>query len=182
MPLDPEAMDAAVLRNLKAKTGHGPEAWHAALRAAGPFSKPAQAVAWLKAQGLGHVTAQILVRHAAPEAQGPTVDSVLGTGAPLFRALEAALAGDLPGLKVGMRKGYVTLATRAQFAVAVPARAGAGIWLGLVAQAEGAALRPAPPMGAAIAFGCFWSCRTKRASKPPSPICARRRIRASDRR
>lgn len=153
MALDPEAMDAAVLRNLEAKSGQGLEAWLSALRSAGPFARPAEAVAWLKAQGLGHVTAQVVVRHSGAAPQGPTVDNVLGSaGAALFRALEAALAPEVPGLKVGVRKGYVTLGTRVQFAVAVPAGKGTGIRLGLVAQAPGAALPPAPPMGGSDRF------------------------------
>jgi hypothetical protein len=151
MALDPEAMDAAVLRNLEAKSGQGLEAWLSALRAAGPFARPAEAVAWLKAQGLGHVTAQVVVRHSRAAPQGPTVAGVLGfAGAALFNALQSALAREVPGLKIGVRKGYVTLGARVQFAVAVPA--GKGIRLGLVAQAPGAALPPAPPMGGSDRF------------------------------
>lgn len=153
MALDPEAMDAAVLRNLAAKTGRGLEEWLAALQATGPFAKPAEAVAWLKAQGLGHVTAQVVVRHSGTSPTGATVETVLGTrGATLFRALEAALAREVPGLKVGVRKGYVTLGTRVQFAVAVPAGKGTGIRLGLVTQGPGATLPPAPPMGGSDRF------------------------------
>jgi hypothetical protein len=151
MALDPEAMDAAVLRNLEAKTGRRLEAWLSVLQAAGPFAKPALAVDWLKAQGLGHVTAQVVVRQAGPAPRGPTVDGVLGAaGGALFREIETVLAREVPQLKVGVRQGYVTLATKVQFAVAGPA--GSGIRLGLVAQAPGAALPPAPPMGGSDRF------------------------------
>lgn len=153
MALDPEAMDAAVLRGLEAKTGRGLEAWRAALEAAGPFARPADAVGWLKAEGMGHVTAQVVVRALRPPAAGPTVEGVLGReGAEVFTALVARLEGLMPGLRVEVRQGYVTLGTRAQFAVAMRARGGPGLWLGLVAQAEGGALPPAPAMGGSGRF------------------------------
>lgn len=153
MALDPEEMDAAVLRNLAEKTGRGLEGWVQALQAAGPFGKPGEAVSWLKAQGLGHVTAQVVVRQIRPARAALTVEDVLGpTGADLFRAVERALAPFVPGLKVGVRLGYVTLATRTQFAVAAKAKGSPGLWLGLTRQAAGAALPPAPPMGGSGRF------------------------------
>lgn len=153
MALDPQAMDAAVLANLRARTGRDQTDWIAALDAAGPFAKPAQAIAWLKAQGMGHVTAQVLVRHWQPAAPAPTVGSVLGSqGAELLFALVARLGPMVPGLRVGVRKGYVTLGTGVQFAVAVAGREAPGIRLGLVAQAPGPALPPAPPMGGSGRF------------------------------
>lgn len=153
MALDPEAMDAAVLANLRARTGRGLDDWKAALDEAGPFARPGEAVAWLKAQGMGHVTAQVVVRHLRPAAPRPTVETVLGPeGAALFHALVAELGPLVPGLRVGVRKGYVTLATGVQFAVAVPARGGSGIRLGLISQAEGLPLPPAPPMGGSDRF------------------------------
>jgi hypothetical protein len=154
MALDPEAMDAAVLGNLVAKTGRALEDWVAALEAAGPFARPGEAVTWLKSQGMGHVTAQVVVRHWQPAASGPSVETVLGPdGAVLFQSLAAALRAEVPDLRVGVRKGYVTLGTRTQFAVAVPAKRGPGILLGIVAQASGAPLLPpAPPMGGSDRF------------------------------
>ena len=154
MALDPEAMEAAVLRGLEAKTGRGLEAWLAALTEAGPFAKPALAVAWLKAQGMGHVTAQVVERRwRGASISGGTVEEVLGAeGAALFVLLEARLRGLVAGLRVGVRKGYVTLGTSVQFAVAVRAKGGPGLWLGLVGQAEGAALPPAPVLGGSGRF------------------------------
>lgn len=154
MALDPEAMDAAVLRGLEAKTGRGPEAWLALLDGAGPFVKPSEAVAWLKAQGMGHVTAQVVVRRwRGATVSGGTLDAVLGVeGAALLRELVARLDGEVPGLRVGVRAGYVTLGTGVQFAVAVRAKGGPGIWLGLVAQGEGPSLPPAPQMGGSGRF------------------------------
>lgn len=152
MALDPEAMEEAVLRGLEGKTGRGLEAWKAALEAAGPFGRPAAAVAWLKAQGLGHVTAQVVERRwRGASIAGGTVEEVLGPeGAGLLAALVAALG--MPGLRVGVRKGYVTLGVGVQFAVAVRARGGPGLWLGLVGQAEGPALPPAPALGGSGRF------------------------------
>lgn len=154
MALDPEAMEAAVLRGLEAKTGRGLEAWLAALTEAGPFAKPALAVAWLKAQGMGHVTAQVVERRGrGVSIAGGTVDGVLGAeGAALFRVLVARLRTQVPGLRVGVRRGYVTLGTGVQCAIAVRAKGGPGLWLGLVGQAQGAALPPAPAMGGSGRF------------------------------
>lgn len=152
MALDPEAMEEAVLRGLEAKTGRGLEAWKAALDGAGPFAKPALAVAWLKAQGMGHVTAQVVERRwRGASIAGGTVEDVLGAeGAALFAALEARFRAAVPGLRVGVRKGYVTLGTSVQFAVAV--RAERGLRMGLVGQAEGPPLPPAPALGGSGRF------------------------------
>ena len=154
MALDPEAMEEAVLRGLEAKTGRGLELWKAALDGAGPFAKPALAVAWLKAQGMGHVTAQVVERRwRGASLGGGAVEDVLGAeGAALFMALVARLDPVVPGLRVGVRKGYVTLGVGVQFAVAMRARGGPGLWLGLVGQAEGAALPPAPALGGSQRF------------------------------
>ena len=63
MALTPAEMDAAVLANLAARTGKDIDHWIGVLEGAPPFSRPAAAVAWLKVEhGLGHVTAQIIVR------------------------------------------------------------------------------------------------------------------------
>ncbi|MCZ8153012.1 MAG: DUF4287 domain-containing protein [Rhodobacteraceae bacterium] len=153
MALDPEAMDAAVLRGLAAKTGRGLEDWLVALEAAGPFATPSAAVAWLKSQGMGHVTAQVVVRAGRPAAAGPTVEAVLGPeGAALFTVLVERLGEAVPELRIGLRKGYVTLGTQVQFAVAVRPKSGPGLRLGLTGQAEGSALPPAPPMGGSGRF------------------------------
>ncbi|MBA4350979.1 MAG: hypothetical protein C0427_07005 [Rhodobacter sp.] len=153
MALDPEAMDAAVLRGLAAKTGRGLEDWLVALEVAGPFATPSAAVAWLKSQGMGHVTAQVVVRAGRPAVAGNTLEAVLGTeGAALFNALVERLGEAVPGLRIGLRKGYATLGTQVQFAVAVRAKDGPGLWLGLTGQAEGAALPPAPRMGGSGRF------------------------------
>jgi len=155
MALDPEAMEEAVLRGLEAKTGRGLDLWKAALDGAGPFAKPALAVAWLKAQGMGHVTAQVVERRwRGASISGGTVEEVLGSeGAALFATLETRLRGLVPGLRVGVRKGYVTLGTSVQFAVVTRVPQGGGLRIGLVAQAEGPALPPAPPIGGSARFG-----------------------------
>lgn len=147
-------MEEAVLRGLETKTGRGLEQWKAALDGAGPFAKPALAVAWLKAQGMGHVTAQVVERRwRGASIAGGTAEEVLGPeGAALFMALVARLDPVMPGLRVGVRKDYVTLGVGVQFAVAVRARGGPGLWLGLVGQAEGPALPPAPALGGSERF------------------------------
>ena len=54
----------------------------------------------------------------------------------------------MQGLRIGVRKGYVTPGTGLQFAVAVPARDAQGIRLGLVGPSPG----PAPPTGGSVRF------------------------------
>jgi len=61
--LSPAGLDAAVIRNLAGKTWRILEQWQALADAAGPFAKPAAAVAWLKsAHGPSLSKAQIVVR------------------------------------------------------------------------------------------------------------------------
>jgi hypothetical protein len=56
------------------------------------------------------VTAQVVVWHWQPAAPAPTVGSVPGPqGADLFHILVARLGLPVQGLRVGVRKGYVTL-------------------------------------------------------------------------
>jgi hypothetical protein len=155
MALSPAEMDAAVLANLEAKTGKGLDHWIALLDGAGPFAKLAGAVVWLKStHGLGHVTAQIIVRkwhqRGASAPDGDPLEAVLGaSGATLLRELHAALAADLPEVQLMPRKAYVGLGAPVQFAVALgPGRSDAVIRLALVGQD-----RSRPPLPAAPRLG-----------------------------
>ena len=56
-----EAGALAIIANLKAKTGQDLDAWLAHLKTINPTDKKA-AVAWLKAQGLGHFQAQVIAK------------------------------------------------------------------------------------------------------------------------
>lgn len=161
MPLSPEDMDAAVLRNLADKTGKTLAHWLDLLNAAGPFDKPAAAVAWLKQnEGLGYVTAQILVRTwngATPRSAGadPIAEVLGAAGAAALAQIIAGLAPVLPDVRLMPRKAYVGLGRPVQFAVAArPKRSGAILWLALVRQDEGLArLPPAPRLGGSDRFG-----------------------------
>ena len=65
MGLSPQEMEEAIIRKMPETTGRTLDAWIGVLRAAPAFAKPKEAVAWLKAEhGLGHVTAQLVVRLA----------------------------------------------------------------------------------------------------------------------
>ena len=160
MALSPAEMDAAVLANLKAKTGMDLDHWMGLLDSAPTFSKPAAAVAWLKAEhDLGHVTAQIIVRkwrdRGRGEPEGDPVETVLGgPGGAMFRRIATALAADVPNLQIMPRKSYVGLGKAVQFAVATrPRTPGAVLWLGLVAQDGSlAALPTAPRLGGSDRF------------------------------
>jgi len=123
MALHPDEMDAAVVRNLKARTGRDLDGWLAVLAGGPVFAKPSEAVAWLKAQGLGHVQAQIVVRRAgggAPAAAGVLRDALFPPGSAvrtLFEAAEAALVAAFPGTVVTDCKGYTGFGDPLQYAV-----------------------------------------------------------------
>jgi hypothetical protein len=160
MALSPSEMDAAVLANLAQRTGKGLDHWIGLLESAPPFGKPAAAVAWLKAQhGLGHVTAQIIVRKwkeaSNRETDADPVVTVLGErGAALLQRIFSALAADVPNLQLMPRKSYVGLGTPVQFAVAArPSKSEAVICFALIAQdARLAPLAPAPRLGGSDRF------------------------------
>lgn len=148
MALSPEEMDAAVLRNLAERSGMTLVDWIARIDQAGQFSKPSEAVLWLKSQhGLGHVTAQILVRkwknRNQPTLEDRSIESVLGSvGARELDCIYQALRPSIPELQLMLRKNYVGLGAKKQFAVAVrPKRGAARLWLGL-AWLGGAGLSP----------------------------------------
>ncbi|MGP1355444.1 DUF4287 domain-containing protein [Roseicyclus sp.] len=160
MALSPAEMDAAVLANLAGKTGRTPDDWIGLLDGAGPFEKPAAAVTWLKTtHGLGHVTAQIIVRkwreRDTDASEGDPVAAVLGTrGAALLRDLHAVLAADRPEVRLMPRKAYVGLGAPVQFAVAArPRHSGAVLVLALVGQDTSRhPLPPAPRLGGSDRF------------------------------
>jgi hypothetical protein len=169
MALSPAEMDAAVLANLEARTGKGLDHWTALLDGAPAFAKPAAAVAWLKAEhGLGHVTAQIIVRkwraRDLPDPGGDPVDTALeGAGSAVFRRIATALAADVPNQRIMPRKSYVGLGTPVQFAVAArPKTPGAVLWLALVAQ-DGSLppLPPAPRLGGSDRFKLLFEIRSE---------------------
>jgi hypothetical protein len=123
MALHPDEMEAAVIRNLDAKTGRGLEAWIAVLAAGPAFAKPLEAVAWLKGQGLGHIAAQIVVKRArggGPVSAGVYRDALFPPGTAsraTFDMAEAALVAAFPGTVVTDCKGYVGYGDPVQYAV-----------------------------------------------------------------
>jgi hypothetical protein len=123
MALHPDEMDAAVVRNLQAKTGRDLEGWLAVLAGAPGFGKPSEAVAWLKALGLGHVQAQVVVRRAGgggAAAPGALRDALFPPGSEvraLFDGAERALLAAFPGTVVTDCKGYVGFGDPVQYAV-----------------------------------------------------------------
>ena len=160
MALSPAEMDAAVLRNLAERTGLTLVDWINRIDQAGPFTKSSEAVGWLKNQhGLGHVTAQILVRkwkkRNEPTPGDISVENVLGpVGAGELDRICCALKPLIPDLQRMPRKTYVGLGTSRQFAVAVcPKRGTARLWLGLVAQdCRQTPLPAAPKLGGSDRF------------------------------
>jgi hypothetical protein len=123
LALHPEEMEAAVIRNMAGKTGRTLEQWLAVLTAGPEFARPAEAVGWLKAQGLGHVAAQIVVKRArggGPVPPGVYRDVLFppGTGLrALFETAEGALVAAFPGTVVTDCKGYVGFGDPVQYAV-----------------------------------------------------------------
>jgi hypothetical protein len=136
MALHPDEMDAAIIRNLRQKTGRTLEQWIALLQAAPAFAKPKDAIVWLKGtHAVGHIAAQLIVKRAAGERRDGAAELI----AALFsdaerRALYEALASHLvrafPGTRVTPCKGYVGFGDPTQYAVVKPHRAG-GVLVGL---------------------------------------------------
>jgi hypothetical protein len=125
-------MVAAVLGNLPKKTGKTLEQWIAIVNSSGPATRK-ERIEWLKKEHqLGHVTARMVVA----EAEGQPMDKVYGDTQALYEAMfsgpKAALrpladellklAGKLgKDVKVSLRKTFVTLSRKRQFAVVKPA-------------------------------------------------------------
>jgi hypothetical protein len=132
MALHPGEMDAAIIRNLSAKTGRDLEGWIALLKSEPPFAKPKRAVEWLKAQhGLGHISAQIVVKHAGGAARASQDDlehalfanASVEQGA-LYDHLKARLPAAMPGTIITPCKTYVGFGNPVQYAVVKPLRNG----------------------------------------------------------
>jgi hypothetical protein len=123
MGLSPAEMDAAVVRNLQERTGRDLDAWLAVLSHA-PAGPASEQVRWLKAEhGLGHVTAQVVVRHAAGgfDSDAVRLERLFGPASDPRRALlaevEAAVREASPSVRTTVCQGYVGYAGRRQFAV-----------------------------------------------------------------
>jgi hypothetical protein len=62
MALGPKEMNAAIVANLKSKSGKNLEEWKAQIKGSGLAIKK-EIHAWLKSQGLGHIQAQVVTNH-----------------------------------------------------------------------------------------------------------------------
>lgn len=157
--MTPEQMSAAVVANLKAKTGKTLEAWAEIVRSEGP-QRFMERVKWLKAEkGLGHVQAQMVAWEAdgglaATLTRDPAglVDAqYAGTKAALRpihdRLVEVAQALG-QDVRVEPRQTYVSLARTRQFAVIVAStRTRLDLGLRLDDTPAGGRLQPAGSFG-----------------------------------
>jgi hypothetical protein len=126
----PQDMGRAIIANLPAKTGRTLDEWVEMVLAHGQAPRK-ERVAWLKAEhGLGHVTAEVIVGHAAeregsapPPIDDPVSFQYSGPKAalrPLYERLaaEALALGD--DVAVEPRKTLVSLTRGRQFALIQP--------------------------------------------------------------
>jgi hypothetical protein len=138
MALHPDEMDAAIIRNLTAKTGKDLQAWIKILNAQPAFEKPKLAVDWLKAKhGIGHISAQVIVRHAAGSTRPQKTDleqQLFATSTieqkKLYGQLKKRLTKEVPGTVVTPCKTYTGFGNPKQYAVIKPDRGG-GLIVGL---------------------------------------------------
>lgn len=118
MALSPAEMEAAILRNLAEKTGHDLAGWRDRLAQAG-IEDARQRITWLKGQGVGHVSAQVIARRVDDEQPQPVAhdDGV-------HRAVQGLRdAAGVPSEAV-VCAGYIGLRARRQFAVVARRRDG----------------------------------------------------------
>lgn len=125
MALDPARMQAAIIANLPHKTGRSLDEWLAVLAADGPEGRAAR-IAWLKSQGLGHVTAQVVVDRATTgraiyaDAGDELLERLFGVeGQPRrerFERVRRSLIDLVPGTTVTVCKGYVGFSSGRQYA------------------------------------------------------------------
>lgn len=153
MPMSPQAMAEAVIRNLPAKTGKTLAQWVELVKREGPADRKAR-VAWLKeVHKLGHVQASVVVEEAERPAGyvPPTPEALVdaqysGPKAalrPIYEALLEAVAALGPEAVVDPRQTYVTLRRRRQFAVIQPTtRTRVDLFLVLPGVAYGGRLQP----------------------------------------
>jgi hypothetical protein len=150
-------MHAAIIRNLKEKTGRDLAEWIAWLRAEGPAVREAQ-VEWLKAKGLGTGQAWVVVEEAArpPDYREPTDEELIdaqyaglkGGLRPIYSRV-INLARQLgPVVAIGVRKTYVALIRAKKFAVVQPTtNTRVDVGLALAGETPIGRLQPAKNLG-----------------------------------
>jgi len=155
--LSPREMQAAIVRNLRDKTGKTLEQWVKIARSA-DIADQKRLVAWLKAKHhLGHVQAGLVASSAAGEPDeyldGDAVLEKLFSGdkaalRPVFERLaEAARRLGRDGRFVP-NKTYMSVARERQFAVIKPGRGVVELGLALGKKEAGGKLEGKPPRGA----------------------------------
>lgn len=141
MALHPEEMNAAILRNLKIKTGRHLEEWMALLDQECTCTSERAVADWLKREnGLGHITAMAVARkHALGKAgqTDPTGSELLSglfagnhAARQWYLEFSAGLAHLLAGVIETPCKTYVGFGNPRQFAVLMPVKA-KGLQVGL---------------------------------------------------
>jgi hypothetical protein len=125
---DPQAEQANMVANLKAKTGKSLEDWIAAAGASGQ-TKHKGLVDWLKAEhGLGHGYANLVAHKTFASDAGSSDDDALmvamfaGPKAAMKPAYDriAGIVAGLEGSQFAPRKGYVSFRRNKQFGLAQP--------------------------------------------------------------
>ena len=163
MPLSPREMEAAVIKNLPARTGKTLEEWVDFVKQNAPADKAAR-LDWLKDEHkLGHVQASIILGrvdtgksdYASAQA---LVDAMFsGENAalrPLWEFVGRQVLKLFPSVKMTVNRSYIALSHRRQFMVIRPYKAALLVGLALPKETAHERLVPAKRLGAGdrIAF------------------------------
>lgn len=127
MPMTPQQMGDAIIRNLPAKTGRTLEEWIDLVRTQGPATRK-ERTQWLKSvHGLGHVQAQVVAGEAdkarwyteAPPQE--LIDAQYAGAKEHLRPIYERLVSEVQALgddaRIDARKTYASLARRRQFGI-----------------------------------------------------------------
>jgi hypothetical protein len=150
MALSPKEMNAAILANLKEKTGKSSSQWLALAKASG-IRESASLTRWFKAEhALGHVTAQVLARLATTETtayddEDALLNALFASGthaAALFGVLEKIVQKAAPDAERVACKTYVGFRLGKQFAAARPSDSGKALELAVALKGVATDLEP----------------------------------------
>ena len=131
MPLTPQEMEAAVIRNLPAKTGRNLEEWVALVQAQAPVEKSSR-MDWLKnTHGLGHIQAKIILnvvdtgKSGYAEA-GTLMESLFAAeneaAVSLYHDVRRLVASIGQDIKVNVNRSYISFTRHNVFMTLKPAK------------------------------------------------------------
>ncbi len=163
MPLSPKEMEAAVIKNLPARTGKSLEAWVDFVKQHAPADK-GRRLDWLKTEHkLGHVQASIILgrvdtgKSDYADAQALLDAMFSGENAalrPVWEFVGRQVLKLFPGVKMTANRSYIAFSRQRQFMAVRPYKAALLVGLALPKDTAHERLVPAKRLGAGdrIAF------------------------------